>query len=106
MPSPGDIYAILSGLFWSFSVILMRISGFRIPPLPLTFFKSAVAIGGFVVVLLILREPWIPNLSRTDYLRLIASAVLGISIADTLFAAPSTPALKGYLDANIHVTGP
>jgi len=51
MLSLGDWCAIGSGFFWSFSVILMRISGYTIPPLPLTFFKSFIAIVGFAVVL-------------------------------------------------------
>ena len=87
MLSTGDICAIVSGFFWSFSVILMRISGFTIPPLPLTLFKSFVAIFGFIAVLVIQGGPWIPDLSTMAWLRLGISAVLGISIADTLFAA-------------------
>ena len=87
MLSPGDLYAIGAGFFWSFSVILMRISGFTIPPLPLTFFKSFVAIIGFVVVLLCVGDPLFPAYDGMTWLRLVVSAVLGISIADTLFAA-------------------
>tara|TARA_R110002096_G_scaffold327036_1_gene520994 strand:+ start:245 stop:1129 length:885 start_codon:yes stop_codon:yes gene_type:complete len=87
MLSTGDICAITSGFFWSFSVILMRISGFTIPPLPLTFFKSFIAIIGFAVVLIFLREPWLPDLDGMTWFRLIVSSVLGISIADTMFAA-------------------
>ena len=87
MLSTGDIYAITSGFFWSFSVILMRISGFTIPPLPLTFFKSFVAILGFALVLLFQRTPLFPDYEALTWLRLVVSAVLGISIADTMFAA-------------------
>lgn len=83
----GDIYAISSGLFWSVSVILMRVSGLSIPPVPLTFFKSSVSVICFAIALLILGESlWIP-VEVSTYLRLIISAVLGISIADTMFAA-------------------
>lgn len=53
MLSAGDFYAIAAGFFGSFSVILLRISGFKGPPLPLTFFKSFIAILGFAVALLI-----------------------------------------------------
>lgn len=87
MLSPGDIYAIAAGFFWSFSVILMRISGFTIPPLPLTFFKSFIAILGFGTVLLFVGAPLLPSYDGLTWLRLIISAVLGISIADTMFAA-------------------
>ncbi len=83
----GDLFAILSGFFWAISVILMRVSGFKIPPLPLTFFKSSVAIIFFVALSQALREPLVPDLSLSAYLRLALSAVLGISLADTMFAA-------------------
>ncbi len=87
MFSEGDFYALAAGFFWSFSVILMRISGFSIPPLPLTFFKSFVAIIGFLVVLVFTGDPFLPEYDWQTWLRLVVSAVLGISIADTMFAA-------------------
>ncbi|MEM1296402.1 MAG: DMT family transporter [Verrucomicrobiota bacterium] len=87
MFSTGDYYAMAAGLFWSFSVILMRISGFSIPPMPLTFFKSFVAILGFVVILLVTGESLVPTYDGMTWLRLVISAVLGISVADTMFAA-------------------
>jgi len=68
-------------------VILMRISGLTIPPLPLTLFRSFVAIVGFVVVLLFTDDSLLPKYDAMTWLRLVASAILGISIADTLFAA-------------------
>lgn len=87
MFSAGDLYAIGAGFFWSLSVILMRISGLTIPPLPLTLFRSFVAIVGFVVVLLFTSDSLMPKYDAMTWLRLVASAILGISIADTLFAA-------------------
>ncbi|MDF1660099.1 MAG: DMT family transporter [Verrucomicrobiales bacterium] len=87
MLSPGDIYALAAGFFWSFSVILMRISGFSIPPLPLTFFKSFIAILGFAVVFLFVGGPVWPHYDGMTWVRLVVSAVLGISIADTMFVA-------------------
>ncbi|MCB1094501.1 MAG: DMT family transporter [Verrucomicrobiae bacterium] len=83
----GDFYAILSGVFWSVSVILMRVSGLSIPPVPLTFFKSAVAVSCFVVAVLVVGDPVFVRLESEAYVRLVISAVLGISIADTMFSA-------------------
>jgi drug/metabolite transporter (DMT)-like permease len=83
----GDVYAILSGVFWSMSVILMRVSGLHIPPLPLTIFKSAVAVCFFVLASQALGEAFVPELSGEAYVRLVVSAVLGISMADTMFAS-------------------
>ena len=87
MLSAGDWYAITCGLVWSFAVILMRIAGFTIPPLALTFFKSLVAVLGFVVVLFWQGGPWVPDLPAMSWTRLVLSAIFGIAIADTLFAA-------------------
>ena len=85
--SEGDLYAILAGLFWSLCVILMRVSGSRIRPVALTLFKSFVAVILFALLLPFLGEPFLQDLSLRDYFRLSVSAVLGITIADTMFAA-------------------
>ena len=83
----GDICAISSGLMWSISVILMRVSGFQIPPLPLNFFKSCVALLCLVLVQLALGESWWPDLPDGAHFRILISAVIGISLADTMIAA-------------------
>ena len=83
MLSAGDWYAIT----WSFAVILMRIAGFTIPPLALTFFKSLIAVLGFIAVLLYQGGPCVPDYSAKTWIELVLSAIFGIAIADTLFAA-------------------
>ena len=83
----GDMYAIGSAVVWSFSVILMRVAGYQIPPIPLTFFKSCVALLCLYLCLLILGEELWVDLPVTDYFRLIISAFIGISIADSMIAA-------------------
>ena len=80
--SEGDLHAILAGLAWSFCVILMRVSGFHIRPVALTLFKSAAATLFFALVIPFLGEPFVQELSGVDYLRLVASALLGITIAE------------------------
>lgn len=89
--STGDLFAILAAVFWSVCVILMRISGFRIRPVALTLFKTAAAVPMFAVLMLVLvvvrGDPLLPELSPLDHLRLVLSAVLGVTIADTMFAA-------------------
>jgi drug/metabolite transporter (DMT)-like permease len=87
MLSAGDWYAITCGLVWSFAVILMRIAGFTIPPLALTFFKSLIAVLGFIAVLLYQGGPCVPDYSAKTWIELVLSAIFGIAIADTLFAA-------------------
>ena len=83
----GDICAVASALFWSVAVILMRVSGLKVPPLPLTFFKIWVAVLLLIGTLLWERSPWVLDLTSQDYLRLVVSAVLGITLADTMIAS-------------------
>lgn len=83
----GDLCALASAFFWSVSVILMRVSGLQVPPLPLTFFKIWVAVFLLMLALIWEGSPWFLDLSGWDYFRLVVSAVLGITIADTMIAA-------------------
>ncbi len=83
----GDLYAVGSALVWSFALILMRIAGHQIPPIPLTFFKNSVAFVLVVITLVVLGEPLFIQLQPYDYFRLVISAVLGIAVADTMIAA-------------------
>jgi len=83
----SEFSAVLAALFWSITVILLRISGFRLDPVPLTFFKSFVAVACFLVVIPLTGLPLAPGLPWEAHARLLVSAVLGISIADTLFVA-------------------
>ena len=83
----GDICAVASALFWSVAVILMRVSGLKVPPLPLTFFKIWVAVLLLMGTLLWEGSPWVLDLTGQDYLRLVVSAVLGITLADTMIAS-------------------
>ena len=83
----GDLYAIGSALVWSFSVILMRVAGYQIPPIPLTFFKSCVALFLLIITLILFGESLFVDVSGYEYLRLIISGAVGISIADAMIAA-------------------
>ncbi|MEM1083549.1 MAG: DMT family transporter [Verrucomicrobiota bacterium] len=83
----GDLCAITSGLMWSISVILMRVSGFQISPLPLNFFKNSVALVCLALLLITQGEDWWPDLGLEAFLMLAVSAVVGISVADVMIAA-------------------
>ena len=99
----GEIFAVLAALVWSSCVILMRVAGFQIPPVALTVFKSGTATIFFVIAIPLVGESFFPSLSACNYLRLTVSAILGITIADTLYAAAlnrlgaSLQALAGVL---------
>ena len=83
----GDLYAVGSALAWSFALILMRVAGRQVPPIPLTFFKNSIALVLVVITLLVMGEPLFVKLDTYDYVRLVVSAVLGIAVADTMVAA-------------------
>ena len=83
----GDISALLAAIFWSFSVIWMRIAGFRIQAIPLNIFKNFIAVLGFGLVVLLSGSPLLLSLTETEWALLVLSAVLGIAIADVLFLA-------------------
>ena len=83
----GEIFAVLAALVWSSCVILMRISGFQVPPVALTVFKGGTATIFFVIAIPLVGESFFPSLPARDYLRLTVSAILGITIADTLYTA-------------------
>jgi len=83
----GEIFAVLAALVWSSCVILMRVAGFQVPPVALTVFKSGTATIFFVIAIPLVGESFFPSLSACNYLRLTVSAILGITIADTLYAA-------------------
>lgn len=83
----GDLFAVSSAVFWSFSVILMRVAGYQIPPIPLTFFKNCIAVFCLLIAMFILGEPFLIDLAITDYLLLAVSAMIGICIADPMIAA-------------------
>ena len=83
----GELYAVGSGLFFSIALILMRVAGYQIPPLALNFFKCSIALILTVFTLLMLGEPIFIDLPKSTYLRLVISAVIGISIADTMIVA-------------------
>ena len=83
----GEQLALAAAFVWSVAVILIRISGLEIAPLPLTFFKTTVAVMCFLVTMLFVSVPFIPELSAGQWGRLVLSAILGISIADTMVVA-------------------
>ncbi len=93
----GEQLALAAAFIWSVAVILIRISGLIIAPLPLTLFKSAVAVVCFALTLPFVNAPLLPNLSSDQWWRLVISAIIGISVADTMVVT----ALK-KLGASLH----
>lgn len=83
----GEQLALTAAFIWSVAVILIRISSLEIAPLPLTFFKTTVAVLCFTVSMFFVSAPFVPELTSMEWARLVMSAILGISIADTMVVA-------------------
>lgn len=81
----GEIYALACALFWAFAVILFRKSGTTIPPLAMNLFRVGLTSVLFLVTLLVLDIPLLGQAPPRDYFILMASGVIAIAIADTLF---------------------
>lgn len=81
----GEIYALLTAVFWALAVIFFRVSGAKASPMSLNLFKNTV---GFL--LLILTLFFIGSIPHTptrvqDTIIFSLSGVLGVAIADNLF---------------------
>lgn len=84
----GEFSATLCGLLWAVAVILFKKSGETVPPVTLNLFKGTVGLGLFSLTLLVLDLPFFPaSASRSDWIILLASGVIGIGIADSLLFA-------------------
>ncbi|MCB0393682.1 MAG: DMT family transporter [Bdellovibrionales bacterium] len=83
----GDLFSLGSASLWSIAVIMMRLVGFHVKVLPFNIFKNAIATLGFFLVVLLMGEPLIPDLTIKEWLTLTLSGVLGICLADIFFVA-------------------
>ena len=84
-PELGEFYALSCALVWAFAVILFRKSGSTIAPLALNLFRVGITSILFLLSLLVLRIPLWGHAPLSDYLILMASGIIAIAVADTLF---------------------
>lgn len=85
VPHLGELLSTLAALIWAFSVVLFRLSGRRVGPLALNFFKNTVAMVLLALTLAVIPGGFGWRASALDYALLIASGVIGIALADTIF---------------------
>jgi drug/metabolite transporter (DMT)-like permease len=83
----GQIYALACALVWAFAVVLLKRSGESISPLALNIFRVTFSLPLLLVTSALAGQPLLPAASARDYLVLIASGILAIALADTLFHA-------------------
>lgn len=82
-PHAGEVSALLAPLCWSIAVILYRKSG-SVSPISMNLFKNLVAIVLLTLTLLGAGISIPTDRSAVDWVRLVASGVLGLAVADTL----------------------
>lgn len=78
----GEICALLAPMCWSIAVIFYRRT--QLPPIAMNLFKNVVAIGLLLVTLLALGVELPHDRPLSDWLRLVGSGIIGLSVADTL----------------------
>ena len=84
-PYLGETLSLLAAVVWAFAVVLFRLSGRKMAPLSLNFFKNIVALCLFLLTLAVMRQDLVRDVPAIDYVLLSLSGILGITIADTLF---------------------
>ena len=86
-PYLGETLALTSAFVWATAVILFRISGKKVNPLGLNFFKGILSILFFAGMILITGQPVLFKAPWQSYVLLALSGIIGIAISETLFYA-------------------
>jgi drug/metabolite transporter (DMT)-like permease len=85
-PWAGDAMALGCALVWAAAVMLFRRAG-EVPPIALNLFKNAVATALLLATMLAAGIHFDTTRSASHWAMLLASGVLGLAVADTLFLA-------------------
>ncbi len=83
----GDLLSIATAFTWAIAVLFYKGSGNLLATIPLKFFQNSISFVLFVICILIFGEPLWPNLTPWEWGLLVLSAVLGITLGDTLYIA-------------------
>ena len=81
----GEAMALGSAAAWAVGVILARQLGAHLPPLALNLLKNTLVLCVLAPVALLLHAGAWPALPTRDLLIVLASGVIGIALADTLY---------------------
>jgi drug/metabolite transporter (DMT)-like permease len=84
----GEFFALASPMAWALAVVMFRKSGETLPPFELNLLKNGFSLLLMALTLvggaLIFGGGW-PRFSALDYGIMLASGVLGMALADTLY---------------------
>lgn len=78
----GEFLSLCAGLFWACSIVLFKLSGDSISPVPLNIFKSAVSFILVLLTMVVLQVDFFPPRPLADWLWLAASGIIGITFSD------------------------
>ena len=81
----GEACSILSALAWAIGIMLYRQLGASLSPLRLNFLKNLLVLGMMLPAIPIVHGLGLPHFSAFQLFAAIASGVVGIGIADTLY---------------------
>jgi drug/metabolite transporter (DMT)-like permease len=81
----GELFAILSALTWAFGVILYKRLGERLPPLALNLRKNLLVLAMLLPLLALWHGFTLPDIPPMDIAISLASGLLGIAVADTMY---------------------
>lgn len=84
-PGLGEAMALGSAATWAVAVILARQLGSTLPPAALNLLKNGLVLAVLAPLALIGSDGRLPALTGTDLVLALASGVMGIAIADTLY---------------------
>ena len=81
----GEAMALGSAATWAVGVILARQLGVHLPPLALNLLKNGLVLAVLAPVALVLHAGAWPSLPAEELAIVVASGVIGIALADTLY---------------------
>ena len=81
----GELCSILSALCWAIGLMFYRQLGATLPPLQLNFLKNLLVLGMLLPAIPLLHGLAIPQFTAWQAFAAVASGIIGIGIADTLY---------------------
>jgi len=98
----GDIFAILTALFWSSGVILFQVSGRILSSLQISLLKNIIGVIGFIGILAV-QGIGFPLFTHHELWIMIISGIFGVAVGDLFFLA-SLRRLGAGLNAIVSTT--
>ena len=81
----GEIFSLAAAFTFSAAVILLKRSGEHVSPYALNLFRATLSAALLLIVTVVIGQPFWISVARVDVLALVASGLIGIALADTLF---------------------